>query len=110
MVDEADVPGVLNEVLKLPGMTQALLAKHADVSQGTISKWRTTGHSPNKKKWDQLLRFIRQDHRMRKMLSKRPLTDDDFSIDEMVKDDSPEIRQGVRRLVEIYLQGVRTRE
>lgn len=103
MVDEDDVPAVLREILNATEMKQGQLAKKVGVSQGNISKWIAKIHSPNKAQWDQVLRFMRTDPRT------RHLAGDSASIDAMLRDDPPSIRLGARRLVEIYLDSLRSR-
>lgn len=50
-----DVQQLVRDVMAATGFNQSELAHHADVSQGTISKWLAGGHTPNKARWD---RFV----------------------------------------------------
>jgi transcriptional regulator with XRE-family HTH domain len=50
--------------MELAEFTQSELAKKLKVSQGTVSKWLSGEHTPNKKQWDSVLMLIGRDRRL----------------------------------------------
>lgn len=52
---DADVPKIVQELMRVARIGQAKFAKAVKVSQGTVSKWISGKQSPNKTQWDRVI-------------------------------------------------------
>lgn len=68
---------ILDEIMGALGWNQAALARKIDVSQGTISKWRSGGQSPNKRQWEPVESLIRKNPKLSHLLHLIPQPSDE---------------------------------
>lgn len=67
-----DVPSIVRQVLEVSGLTQTQLGKKVGVSQGTISRWISGGHSPNTEQWERLVTFANRFPKLRAIVKGYP--------------------------------------
>lgn len=64
---------ILDEIMSALDLKQGTLAKKIDVSQGTISKWKSGTQSPNLNQWAPVEALIRKNPKLARSFSALPL-------------------------------------
>lgn len=95
--DPQQFTDLVNEVLKLTGLTQADLARKAGIgSQGTVSKWRSGTHMPHMGQWRKFVTFALKHPKTRHLFT------DQLSL--LLHDRDTKTKQDALDLLEIFLR------
>lgn len=64
-----EVDQIITTIMTVKGWKQKKLAKEIGVSQGQVSKWVNSGHSPNLRQWNAVLDILEADPRLVHLLN-----------------------------------------